>query len=119
MTPEVERFLDLATRPLEASPGDREEARGELMSRMAHGGVPYELLDLGEPIARLEAAEPPKPVLRRSLLLTGAILLTAAVVTATAFLVWEIVLMSQAGFMSNRASASLMLRSTALPVSWL
>jgi hypothetical protein len=113
MTPEVERFLDLATRPLEASPGDREEARGELMSRKAHGGVPYELLDLGESIARLEAAKPPKPGLRRSLLLSGAILLTAAVVAATAFLVWEIILMSQAGFISNLARYSV----TSLPDS--
>jgi hypothetical protein len=102
MTPDMERFLDLATRPLEASPGDREEAKGELMSRLAHGGVPYELLDLGEPIGRLEAAKPPRPGLRRSLLLSGAFLLTAAVVAATAFLAWEIFLMAQAGMMSSR-----------------
>lgn len=103
MTPEVERFLDWATRPLEASPGEREEAKGELMSRMAHGGVSYELLDLGEPIGRLEAAKPPKPGLRRSLLLSGAFLLTAAVVAATAFLAWEIFLIAQASFMPSRA----------------
>jgi hypothetical protein len=104
MTPEVERFLDLATRPLEASPGDREEAKGELMSRMAHGGVPYEMLDLDEPLGRLEGAKPAKTGLRRSLLASGAFLLTAAVVAVTAFLVWEILLMSQAGFIANRYS---------------
>ena len=104
MTPDVERFLDLATRPLEAFPGEREEAKGELMSRMAYGGVPYEMLDLGEPLGRFEGAEPAKTGLRRSLLATGALLLTAAVVAVTAFLVWEILLMSQAGFIANRYS---------------
>jgi hypothetical protein len=102
MTPEVERFLDLATRPLEATPHEREEAKGELMSRLAHGGVPYELLDLAEPLERLEKTGPRAHALRRTTLLSSALLLAAAVVAATAFIAWEVFLMSQAAMMSFR-----------------
>ncbi|MFC7337556.1 hypothetical protein ACFQY0_10240 [Haloferula chungangensis] len=54
MTPEVERFLDLATRELESYPEQRGEAKGELMARLSHrmGGV--EAIDIGEPLAVLE-----------------------------------------------------------------
>lgn len=38
MTPEHERFAELATRPLEESPELREDARAEVLGRLAHGG---------------------------------------------------------------------------------
>jgi hypothetical protein len=38
MTEEQERFADLATRTLEATPELHEEARAEVLSRLAHGG---------------------------------------------------------------------------------
>ncbi|MEK7949551.1 hypothetical protein [Luteolibacter soli] len=103
MTPEVERFLNLATRPLEATPNEREEAKGEFMSRITHGGVPYEMLDLAEPLDRLAGAKPPKNALRRSLLLTGAVLLTASVAITIAMLGWEIFLISQANMASSQS----------------
>jgi len=96
MTPEVERFLDLATRPFEANPHERDEAKGEFMSRIGHSGVPYELLDLAEPLERLAGAKPARHGLRRSLLLAGALLLLATVVAAVGLIVWQIILMEQA-----------------------
>lgn len=39
MTPEQKRFTELATRPLEASPEHREEARAEIFGRLAHTGA--------------------------------------------------------------------------------
>lgn len=99
MTPEVDRFLDLATRPLEGVPAMREEAKGELMARIAHGGVPYEMLDLSEPTGRLAATAPRKPWPRRIALLAGALGLTAATGIAVAVLGYGVAVMSQAGMM--------------------
>ncbi|MCW1924510.1 hypothetical protein OKA05_18235 [Luteolibacter arcticus] len=100
MTPDVEQFLDLATRPLEATPGEREEAKGELMSRIAHAGVPYEMLDLAEPLERLQKAKPAKHGLRRAALIAGALLITGGAAVASRTLAHELLMMSQAGMMS-------------------
>lgn len=53
MTPEQERFAELATRPLEASPDLREEARAEVLGRLAHTGA-----NTTEASARLESSQP-------------------------------------------------------------
>ena len=100
MTPEVERFLDLATRPLEAVPGEREEAKGELMSRIAHDGLPYELLDLAEPLERLEKAKPGSRAPRRGILLSGMLLLTAAASVGVGTMARDVYLMFEAAMMS-------------------
>ena len=100
MTPEVERFLDLATRPLEAVPGEREEAKGELMSRIAHDGLPYELLDLAEPLERLEKAKPGSRAPRRGILLSGMLLLTAAASVGVGTMARDVYLMFEAARMS-------------------
>ncbi len=69
MTPELEKFIHLATRPLEDRPELREEARGELMGRLSHRGVPLEMIDVAGPTGRLEAAKPVPAKLRRGLVL--------------------------------------------------
>ncbi|HEY1120615.1 MAG TPA: hypothetical protein VGE67_03410, partial [Haloferula sp.] len=99
----MERFLDLATRTLEANPNEREEAKGELMSRIGHSGVPYEMLDLAGPLERLNGAKPAKHGLRRSLLLAGALLLLTAAVTTTGLLIWQTFLMTQASFIATQS----------------
>ncbi|MCW1885110.1 hypothetical protein OKA04_10255 [Luteolibacter flavescens] len=53
MTPDYERFAELATRPLESLPDLREEARAEVLSRLAHGGQ-----EIPADVARLEAKRP-------------------------------------------------------------
>lgn len=85
MTPEVERFLNLATRPLERRLDDREEAKAELMSRLSQGGRPLETLPIAEPSARLAAA--PVSGWRRRGLMLGALVLAVAGFIAT-LLVW-------------------------------
>ncbi len=50
------RFIELATRPLEDQPGVREEARGELMGRLAYSGPPGPALEAAA--ERLEKAKP-------------------------------------------------------------
>ncbi len=62
MTPEIERFVEAATRPLAGHPEARDEARTELMSRLSHQGVPLEMLDLSGPIERLEQAKVRQPL---------------------------------------------------------
>jgi hypothetical protein len=100
MTPEIHRFLDLATRPLEGDPPLREEAKGELMARVGHAGVPFEMLDLAEPIARLEATPPEKPWRRRGALLAALFLSAGAVLGITAFLAYQITLSTMVSFLS-------------------
>lgn len=96
MTPELQRFLDLATRPLEGAPELRDEAKSELMARAGHAGVPFEMLDLAEPLGRLEKATPLKSRPRR-LALPGALVVTiAAVLCAAGMLAYDIALMSMA-----------------------
>lgn len=53
MTPEHEHFADLATRTLDASPDLREEARAEVLGRLAHGRGGIE-----DATARLESKRP-------------------------------------------------------------
>lgn len=53
MTPEQERFAELATRPLEAHPDLREEARAEVFGRLAHTGA-----DTTAASGRLESSRP-------------------------------------------------------------
>ncbi|HEY1121527.1 MAG TPA: hypothetical protein VGE67_07990 [Haloferula sp.] len=53
MTPEQERFADLATRPLEVLPELREEARAEVFGRLAHTGA-----DTAEASVTLESKQP-------------------------------------------------------------
>ena len=96
MTPEVERFLDLATRELEGNLELREEARGELMGRINHQGMPLEMIDLSEPVERLEKAKVGKPWPRRIAMLVatiGLLLLTSAMVGLVA---WKVTLSIQA-----------------------
>ncbi len=85
MTPEVERFLHLATRPLEKRPDDREEAKAELMSRLSQGGRPLETLSLTAPSARLAAA-PVSGWRRRGVMLGCLVLVVAGFIAA--LLVW-------------------------------
>ena len=109
MTPEVERFLDLSTRPLEGSPGLRDEAKAELMARVSQGGVPLEMLDLSAPVERLAAAKPGNPWPRRTALLVAAISLIATV---------SAIITGQAleGYRAARAStASMMIRYGGFP----
>lgn len=96
MTPELQRFLDLATRPLVGAPELRDEAKGELMARAGHAGVPFEMLDLAEPLGRLENATPLKTRPRRLALLGALVLTLAAVLTAAGMLAYDIALMSMA-----------------------
>lgn len=53
MTPEQERFAELATRPLEATPELREEARAEVFGRLAHTGA-----DTADASSKLEPRRP-------------------------------------------------------------
>lgn len=100
MTPDLERFLDLATRPLEGHPGPRDEAKGELMARLGHGGAPFEMLDLADPLARLEASPPEKPWRRRGALLAALFLLAGAVLSIAGFLAYQIAMMDAASHLS-------------------
>ncbi len=54
MPPHIARFLELATRTLAGSPALRDEAKGELMGRLGHRGVPVEEIDLAGAVRRLE-----------------------------------------------------------------
>ncbi|MGB1130687.1 MAG: hypothetical protein ACPG4K_11605, partial [Haloferula sp.] len=74
MTPELERFLDAATRPLENHPEAREEARAELMGRVSHQGVPLEMIDLSAETAVLESDRSRAPWLRRWAMILGLVL---------------------------------------------
>lgn len=96
MTPDLERFLDLATRPLEADPGTRDEAKGELMGRVSHTGVPHEMLDLRLPLERLETSPPRKPWPRRVALLVTLVVSIVSLGAASAILGREYALMSMA-----------------------
>ncbi|MCW1922421.1 hypothetical protein OKA05_07635 [Luteolibacter arcticus] len=58
MTPEHERFAELATRSLESSPELREEAHAEVLGRLAHGGGAGEI---PEAVVRLESKRPRSP----------------------------------------------------------
>ncbi|RYD67567.1 MAG: hypothetical protein EOP83_02550 [Verrucomicrobiaceae bacterium] len=58
------------------------------------------MLDLSAPIDRLADAKPAKHGLRRSLLLTGALLLLASVAIAIGHLAWQIFLIEQASSIS-------------------
>lgn len=100
MTPDLERFLDLATRPLEGRPGPRDEAKGELMARLGHSGVPFEMLDLTDPLARLEVAPPEKPWRRRGALLAALFLAAGAVLGVAGFLAYQIWMMEFASHLS-------------------
>jgi hypothetical protein len=71
VTPEVDRFLELATRPLEKRPTVRDEALTELMGRIGHLGVPLDRIDLSVPIAKLESAAVVNPWKRRGLILVS------------------------------------------------
>jgi len=79
VTPEIERFIESATRPLDDRPDELDLARTELMSRLSHQGVPLEMIDLSAPTARLEAAPRRNPWLRRGLQLVALVLLLAGV----------------------------------------
>ena len=100
MTPDLEHFLDLATRPLEAEPGMREEAKGELMARVGHAGVPYEMLDLRPPVERLEANPPRNPWPRRAALLATVVVSLVTVTTSVSLQSREFTLMTTASMMS-------------------
>lgn len=100
MTPEIHRFLDLATRPLEGDPPLREAAKGELMARVGHAGVPFEMLDLAEPLELLEKAPPPRPWPRRIALLATLLFSLGTVLTATGLLAYKISLMSMSTMLS-------------------
>lgn len=56
MSPEHEEFAELATRTLESHPGLQEEARAELLGRLAHGNP--EPGRLSEAISRLKSRPP-------------------------------------------------------------
>ena len=96
MTPDLERFLDLATRPLDAEPGMRDEAKGELMGRVSHTGVPHEILDLRVPLERLETSPPRKPWPRRVALLMTLVVSIVSLGTGSAVLSREYALMTMA-----------------------
>ncbi len=100
MTPELQRFLDLATRPLEGHPGPRDEAKGELMARLGHSGIPFEMLDLADPLARLEAAPPEKPWRRRGALLAALFLSAGTLLTVAGFLAYQIGTMTLVSYLS-------------------
>lgn len=100
MTPDLERFLDLATRPLEAQPGMRDEAKGELMGRVGHGGVPYEMLDLRVPLERLEASAPRNPWPRRAALLAALVVSIVAIGASSVIQGREYALASMASMMT-------------------
>ncbi|MFC7337557.1 hypothetical protein ACFQY0_10245 [Haloferula chungangensis] len=102
MTPEVERFLELATRELESQPELREEAKGELMARVNHQGMPLEMLDLSEPIARLEGVKKRKRWLRRTLHVVGLMLLLLVIGLGVGLLVRNTVFLVQAQMMGSR-----------------
>lgn len=101
MTPEVEHFLELATRELESKAELREEAKGELMSRINHQGMPLEMLNLSEPVARLEGAKPPRNVVRRSLYVGSLLVLLIGFGIGAGFLVRNAVFIVQAQMMGN------------------
>jgi hypothetical protein len=105
MTPELQRFLDLATRRLDASPAEREEAQDELMARVGHAGVPFDMLDLGEPLARLEHATPPSPWPRRIAQLAALALSAGTVLTATGLLAYKFSLIYMATKLSYQRLA--------------
>ncbi len=102
MTPEVERFLDLATRELEAQPELRDEARGELMSRVNHQGMPLEMLDLGEPIGRLESTKRQRSRVRRALYLAGFLVLLMGMGVGIGFMVRNAVFLIQVQMLEHR-----------------
>lgn len=78
MTPELEKFIELATRPLEGREAARDEARGELMGRLSHQGVPLEMIDVSGPTERLEAAGRLPTPWRRGLVLGLLLVMLAA-----------------------------------------
>ncbi len=80
MTPELEKFIELATRPLEGREVARDEARGELMGRLSHQGVPLEMIDVSGPTDRLEAAKRLPTPWRRGLVLGALLVMLAAFV---------------------------------------
>ncbi len=100
MTPDLERFLELATRPLEGHPQMRDEAKGELMARVGHVGVPFEMLDLDASLGDLETAPPQRPWPRRIALLASLAITIGTVLTSTTILAYEAALM----FMANDGS---------------
>lgn len=101
MTPEVERFLELATRELESNPELREEAKGELMARVNHQGMPLEMLDLSEPIARLESAKEPRNAVRRALYVAVFLIVIASIGLGVGLLVRNSVYLVQGQMMGN------------------
>ncbi len=100
MTPELDRFLEMTTRPLEAFPAERDEAKGELMGRVDHAGVPYEMLDLRAPLERLEATPPRPPWPRRTALLAALVVSIATVATSVSRQSREFAMMTLANTMS-------------------
>jgi hypothetical protein len=100
MTPELERLLDLATRPLETTPGLRDEAKGELMARASHSGVPYEMLDLTSPLGRLAGAKIRNPWPRRIAMLVALLALIGTLATTVAVQSREAAFMGMASLMS-------------------
>jgi hypothetical protein len=100
MTPELERLLDLATRPLETTPGLRDEAKGELMARASHSGVPYDRLDLSAPLDRLAGAKVRNPWPRRIAMLVALLALIGTLATTVAVQSRETAFMGMASLMS-------------------
>jgi hypothetical protein len=100
MTPDLERLLDLATRPLETTPGLRDEAKGELMARASHSGLPYDRLDLSAPLERLAAAKPRKPWPRRIAMLLALLGMIGTLGTTVAVQASETALMAMASMMA-------------------
>lgn len=100
MTPELERLLDLATRPLETTPGLRDEAKGELMARASHSGVPYDRIDLSAPLDRLAGAKIRNPWPRRIVMLVALLALIGTLATTVAVQSREAAFMGMASLMS-------------------
>jgi hypothetical protein len=84
VSPEIDRFIHLATRPLEGREQVREEAVTELMERLGHRGVPLDAIDLSEPIGRLESRPPMRPARRRGALAAAVLGLAALVLVGAA-----------------------------------
>lgn len=97
MTPAVRRFLDLATKPLAARSADRDQAKGELMARLNHGGVAADQVDLSRPLERLEANEENKAKRGRLVLNCGVLLFFALLVIGVGREVLQLVKIEQAG----------------------
>lgn len=76
MTPDIEKFINLATRYLGERPKDRDAARSELMARLSHQSIPVDQIDLSIPIERLDKAKAWPTWVKRSIKVGAFLLLT-------------------------------------------